>query len=286
MIMSEEKLKAGDGFEYQKFSFTLGIYLPIIIVLFAIIEGIGVVWRPLGAFFYLIIFGTATFMLYGISLSNDDDVIYPSDEEWSFTFLIFLIFATLVSFTQLCRYYYMGFGGFFANNSNYWHWMRFGVQNLLESLLFDIPAIYKWQLTEIEASSFFSRALIVLFRVTLEFIVVVQILRGAKLVRSTWVKTKAELHGNYLEYIIKEIGRLITFALWAFPLYIFIDALQNDGISLERFMQVSKFVLNTLLGFWFTWTNLKAILLAGGWNKFFAFLGFIVGVLWMTLIIW
>jgi len=197
--------------------------------------------------------------------------------------------VVLVGFSQVNRHLSFLLGGFTAEQMGYWHWLRFGLSNLLESVLFDIPTIYEWNFSEIRAVSTWSHTLVFVFRATIEFLVVVTILHQAKRAWKIWViqprrsKTSPK---NYLGLIIPKAGELLLMIFWGLPIAIGIVAVINNGLSLEITWSFVKLAAPVLFGVWVTWHSLRGLVgLTGLWNKLFATAGLIGGI-WVIQEYW
>lgn len=169
------------GFTFGELSIWLAIGMPVLYLLIAIIEGSSYIWRPIAIFLYIILLFLGIFLIYGIAKSPSDITQKRGLFELDFTLTLLGSIAVIVGFSQLCRHLFLMAGGFVSQQTGYWHWLRFGFSNLFESALFDIPAIYEWNLSEIKATSVWSRTIVFAFRTTIEFLVVVMIL-----VKQSW----------------------------------------------------------------------------------------------------
>jgi hypothetical protein len=268
-----------DGFQFHEFSGWLAALIPLTFLVLGVVEVSSYLWSPIAAVLYLVILGAGLFWLVGSGLS--EEFATPGAEEMSTGFILVAAILVVVSFSQLGRYLNTWFGGFTANQSSYWHWMRFGIANTLEAVLFDVPAIYRWNISEITAISFWSQTLLFLFRTSLEFLVVVQIVRAIAFAKESWRNVSAGHSKHYLGFIFSDLGRLLVLAIWVIPLVISIGAIANDGLSLESTIGAFKYVLPIAFAIWFAWESLRALFLViGMWNKVFALIGIGCGV-WM-----
>lgn len=80
----------------------------------------------------------------------------------------FVVVVLLVVFwlgaSVLARYLNLWLGGFSAQVSDLLSWGRFGINNLLESILLDAPTIYQWEITSIAPTAFWSQTVVFLLR--------------------------------------------------------------------------------------------------------------------------
>lgn len=271
-----------EGFHFHEFSFLLALIIPFAFLVFGMIEALGWIWRPLAGILYLLLFGRCMLTLMGGSLMKDGEFVRPGKEETVVGIIIFCGLAVLVSFSQISRYLYMSIGGFTADQSGYWHWLRFGIANVLESVLFDIPAIYNWKISEIEANAFWSQSLLFIYRTSLEFLVVAQTIRAMRFARRTRKNPANILHQGYWGFLFSNLGWLILLGIWSIPLSISIGAIVNDGLSFVSATAALKSTFPVMIALWLTWQSLRAFFsIKKFWNKLFALLGIVAG-LWLT----
>lgn len=196
--------------------------------------------------------------------------------------------AVLVGFSQLSRHLSILLGGFASDQLGYWHWLRFGISTLLESVLFDLPTIFEWQVSEIRPISTWSRVFIFVFRTIVEFFVVVTILRQSKMAWKVWVRqplaTPKNHPRNYFALIILTIKDLVIFALWGIPIVIGIAAIVNDGLSYNDVWSLIQLAIPVFLGIWLVLCGLRGLSLPR-WNKLLAGAGLVIGI-WVTLNQW
>lgn len=208
--------------------------------------------------------------------------------EWDLALPIIGGIAVLVGFSQLSRHLSILLGGFTSNQLGYWHWLRFGFSTLLESVLFDLPTIFEWQLSEIRPISTWSRVFIFLFRTTVEFFVVVTILRQSKTAWKVWARqplaTPKNHPRNFFALIILTVKDLVIFALWGLPIVIGIAAVVNDGLSYNNVWSLTQLAIPVFLGIGLVLCGLRGLGLPR-WNKLLAGAGLVIGI-WVTLNQW
>jgi hypothetical protein len=61
--------------------------------------------------------------------------------------------------------------GFATKQTGYWDWLRFGVEQFADNALFELPSIYSWHISAIQATSFWSRTIVFLFNIELEIFI-------------------------------------------------------------------------------------------------------------------
>lgn len=263
------------GFQFHEFSALLAVMIPIAFIALGLIESLGLLWRPIAGVLYLLLLVAGMFIL----LISGFELVEPGEEEVAVGLVVVSGLFVIVSFSQLSRYLYLWFGGFTASQSGYWHWLRFGIANVLESVLFDIPAIYNWNVTEIRGITFWSQTLVFLFRTSIEFLVVAQLIRAIGFAKTAWRNVPPSQHDHYLGFMFSKLGRLLVFAIWAIPLFIGIGAIANDGLSLDSTVIAFKLGSPIAFGVWLTWESLRALFsVKGGWNKVLALGGMALGV--------
>lgn len=208
--------------------------------------------------------------------------------EWNLALPIIGGTAVLVGFSQLSRHLSILLGGFTSDQLGYWHWLRFGISTLLESVLFDLPTIFEWQVSEIRPISTWSRVFIFVFRTIVEFFVVVTILRQSKMAWKVGVRqplaTPKNRPRNYFALIILTIKDLVIFALWGIPIVIGIAAVVNDGLSYNDVWSLTQLAIPVFLSIWLVLCGLRGLSLPR-WNKLLAGAGLVVGI-WVTLNQW
>jgi len=268
------------GFTLVELSGLLALGVPALCLLLALIEGSSYIWRPIAVVLYvaLLLFGI---LLIAFARLPSDAIEKYGAYELDAAFTLLGTIAVLVAFSQVGRHLYLLIGGFLSEQAGYWHWLRFGFSNLLESVLFDIPAIYDWNISEIRATSTWSRTIVFLFRTTIEFLVVATVLRQAGV---AWKKRDSVLRNpprNYFALIIPKAGELILMVLWGLPIAIGIGAVVNDGLSLQSTWSVIRLGIPVAFGIWLAWHSLRGLGLPNVRNKLFALAG-IVGGVWLV----
>ena len=273
-----------DGFQFGEFSALLAGLIPLAFILSALIEATGLLWRPMAIGLYFLVFSTAMFFLWAAGLGQELEK--PGQEEVGVAIIAAAAILTIASFSQLVRYLYMQFGGFLANQTGYWHWLRFGIANVLEAILFDIPAIYRWNVTEIEATTFWSQTLLFMFRTSLEFLVVIQLVRALGFARKNWRKGGSSQPKHYFGFLLYDFGWLLVLAIWAIPLFVSIGAIANDGLSIQSTLSAFRYCVPVALGMWLAWESLRAVFsVRGVWNVLLAVAGLICGI-WLVRANW
>ena len=193
--------------------------------------------------------------------------------------------ALLVAFSQISKFLYMAYGGS-ANNTGYWHWLRYGFANLFEGAFFDIPSVYNWKVSEIQPTSFWSQTLVFIFRTALEFLVVANILKQYRLAGRSRGKNQTVAHGSYVGYLFTHLKSLLLLAIWGVPTAIVVSAVFSDGLYVGASWSAIKLAAPVVLGAWLAWQSLKAASrFAGRRDKLLALVGVAVG-LWLALASW
>jgi len=273
------------GFTMGELSGWLAFGVPLLLLLMALVEGSSYIWRPLAVIVYIVV------SLFGVLLiafanypSNAADKYGIHEMEAALTLLGGL--AVLISFSQVSRHLYLLAGGFSANQIGYWHWLRYGFSNLLESVLFDVPAIYEWNISEIKAIAGWSRTILFLFRTTIEFIVVAAVLSQARLAWKRRANTsKNNQARNYFAFILPKAGALILVGLWGVPLAIGIGAVISDGLSLASTWTAIRLGTPVVFGIWLALQSLRALWVPSVWNKLLSLAG-LIGGSWIVRVCW
>jgi hypothetical protein len=266
------------GFEFGEFSCFLSFLMPLFCIILAIIEGSSYIWRPITVLLYILLFALGLFLLFGSlagSSSEDKHSPFYTDD---LAMVLLCVLAVIVGFSQFNRHVAILHGGFSADQTGYWHWMRFGVANFLEAALFDVPAIYEWNLTEIKPTTTTSRTVIFFFRTLAEILVVAELLRQ---LRNAWKfreKAKPNSATNYLSFMLPKMGSLIVVAMWGTPIAIGIGAMVNDGFSFASTWSAIRLGGPVLIGAWFAVHSLRGLGMSG-WNKVAALGGIALGVI-------
>jgi hypothetical protein len=235
----------------------LALGVPLLYLILAIIELSGYIWHPVAVTLYI---GMFLFALCIVSISK-----LQKYEYFNFDALITVLatIAILVSFSQICRHLYLLSGGFFAEQTGYWHWLRFGIANLLEATLFDLPAIYNWQISEIKPVEFWPRTIVFIFRTSLELIVIVAILNQIVTARRNWHKLPIiPLQKNYFTFLLARAGQLITISVWSIPTALCIGMVFSNGLFSESWSAI-KLSAPVVFGIWLAWQSIRALRLSG-----------------------
>jgi len=111
---------------------------------------------------------------------------------------IVLVFSSYVLFYTLffalaCRELYSVFGlGFTLDGAEgVWPWLGFGLDNLLEIILLDVPEIYGLALSPIQAESFAAASAVLAFRLSLDVVLIKWVLECLTLV--LWQRSDVNL---------------------------------------------------------------------------------------------
>jgi hypothetical protein len=266
------------AFTFRELSWSLALWIPALYLLFAVIEASSRLWRPIAVALYAAVLGITVLVMLGrISRSYPEDGRH--DAEIGAASVVAYGIAIIVCFSQTSRHLSVLFGGFAATGTGYWHWMRFGCANLLEAVLFDIPDVYDWNLSEIHPSAFWSRSILFVFRTSLELMVVTAIIKEASVARRMWgVPTEKIQYPSFGSHLVRRTGHLLGAAMWGIPLIVSVAAVRNDGFSAESTWVFAGLVLPVALGAWLAWESLRALRIPGRWNRSFAILGIVLGL--------
>lgn len=273
---SYKPLQEAKKFSIHEFNELFVLGSAVVFLLLGAVELLSLLWPLLGIILYgttLIFFIAIVIVGYlGISKASE-----ANNEETNIAASLAASIGMILAFSQLCRYSFLIWGGFDATSSNYWYWLRFGVANFLEASLFDIPNIYKWNITNIQASTSWSRSYLFVFRTVLEFIVVASILTYTKEMRNRWETSTSVEPISYSGFILINIKRFAFASIWLMLLSYLVSIW--DGAQVEHiniWANITPFLL-PIVGFWFIWINVKALWLQGRLNKLFALLGVTIG---------
>lgn len=274
--------KSNPDQEVKKFSihefnelFVLGIVITGILLVST--ESLSRLWPPLG----IILYGIDVIFFLIVIVLGYLGISYASDwntEEINIAASIAASIGIILAFSQLCRYSFLSWGGFNATSSNYWYWLRYSIANFLEAGLFDIPAIYEWQITNVQATANWSRGYLFIFRTILEFIVVASILTYAKEFRRKWETSGILEPTSYLGFILLHSKQFLFASIWLVLLSYIVgifDVTQVEPINL--WTNIKLFLLPTV-GFGLFLTHIKALKLHGKINKLVGILGMMLGI--------
>ncbi len=272
------------GFQFSELSLLLAILMPLAFLVLAIIEFIGSLWRPIAVVLYVLVLAAGMVTLLGNRINRDK--AKPDNAESDVSVVIVFGLFVIVGFSQLGRHLSLWLGGFTASQSGYWHWLRFGMANVLESVLLDTPAVFNWNLTEIQGVTFWARTLVFLFRTSIEFFVVAELIHVIGFAKKAWKRGPTTQHKHYPGLMFSKLGGLVVLAIWAIPLSFGIGAVVNDGWSLASAIAAFKLGSPVMLGVWFAWQNIRALFSVNGWgNRLLALLGLALGV-WLAIKNW
>lgn len=266
----------------------LALGLPILYALLLLVEATRYIWTPVSIVLYsLVILVSLAILLATASSSRQAKAKNVTVAENRAAIVILAAIALLVSFSQLSKHLYVLFGGFSANNLGYWHWLRYGFANLFEGVLFDIPAIYNWGVSEIQPTAFWSQTLVFVFRTSLEFLIVVNILdqvRHARRIRSK--PQQQEDKQTYFQFLIARIGGLLITVLWSIPTLIALEAIASDGLYIESSWAAIRLGAPVGFGMWLAWQSLRGVSRFSGLrNRLLALAGMLLGI-WLLSASW
>jgi hypothetical protein len=83
-----------------------------------------------------------------------------------------LLVGVIVTFSGLCRHWYLAYGGFTSSSADFWAWQGYGVEWLLDNYSLNLTQIFHWRLSDIQASALGSRVLVFGFNVVLDVVAV------------------------------------------------------------------------------------------------------------------
>lgn len=252
-------------------------------LMLALAEGAAYLWRPIGIALYVVVLLLTLLWLF-VAVTDSSENSPVDDSEIGAAFAIVGAFGLVVSFSELTRHLYMQIGGFTAARADYWHWLRFGSANLLEAVLLDMPNVYAWNLSEVRPTVTWSRTLVFVFRSSIEFLVIVALVKQVRVARKYWHNPRVEQQ-NYFGFIMLKLVHVILMAIWLIPLAIFVGAVVTEGLSIGATWSALRFGIPVLFGLWLTWHSLLAIGISGKWNKLFSVAGFAAGV-WIVRESW
>jgi hypothetical protein len=158
----------------------------LLFALFAAIEKCARVWLPLGVLLYGVVLlaslGMLWIVVYGPPPNNAD----AEGDEVFLTIVVSGLISASVAYSQLCRNLHLTVGGFEASGESFWHWARFGFNELLNGLSMDLPAIFRWRFTEVQPVALWSKSLHYLFHVILLGVGFSGLYKLASTVKHTW----------------------------------------------------------------------------------------------------
>lgn len=163
--------------------------LPIMVVLFYGFASFGALiadWLPLLIYLY---FMAAAMRCLKRALWLEAEVGFLS-RDWKrlrgslvFVLASYPLLYTL-AFAMACRELQNVYAIGFVPDLSLWQWVAFGLDNLLEIVLADVPAIYGIELSRIEPMSFAARTLVLVFRLSLDLLLLAWAARCIRLALS------------------------------------------------------------------------------------------------------
>jgi len=261
--------------------------LPILYALLLLVEATRYVWTPISIVLYSLVILVVVSVLLGTAFSSRQAKIKNIQvTEIKSSVVVLSAIALLVSFSQISKHLYIVFGGFSADSLGYWHWLRYGFANLFEGAFFDIPAIYNWGVSEIQPTVFWSQTMVFIFRTSLEFLIVANILSQVRHARRMRGKSPRKDHQTYLEFLLDRGRGLLLAVLWSIPTVIALGAIANDGLDLESSWSAIRLSAPVGFGIWLAWQSLRGMLRFSGLrNRLLALAGVIVGI-WLLTANW
>lgn len=151
------------------------IGLPVMVVLFYGFASLGALiadWLPLLIYLY---FMAAAMRCLKKALWLESELGFLSRGWRKFRGSLVFILASYpllytLAFAMACRELQHVYGIGFSEVHSLWQWVAFGLDNLLEIVLADIPEIYGLELSRIEPASFVARTLVLAFRLSLDLL--------------------------------------------------------------------------------------------------------------------
>lgn len=113
--------------------------------------------------------------------------------------LLIALAGSAALFGLMCRdLLLMGGAGFtgLPPVASRWTWMAYGIDNLLECGLFDLPSVYEFQLTKIKPSNFWTQTFVMAYRLMVDYILVVALLRYLRSLSVRRGLDRAKLEGR------------------------------------------------------------------------------------------
>lgn len=282
----ETSLATEDDFDHFSFYVTFKM-IPLYIIL-ALAEGCSYIWRPLSILLYMVILLALHLAFWSIltrkarakgeTKLKEEELREKEQVAVRTSWVPVILVGNLVAFSQICRHLYLLFGGFVASQADYWHWLRFGISQILDNALFDTLTIYDWQISEIHATVFWSRIIVLLFNIYLETLVIVYVVYQFQVARTNWHRLTAIQHKQYFSFVFTRLGRLFVLALGLLPIFISLGAIIYDGSLLKATLLALRLGVPLMLGGWLAWNSLRALTFHGSWNKLFALTGIVVGI--------
>ena len=126
--------------------------------------------------------GFVIFMIFGFAAMEHEAAIKPFKSEGGEILVSLLIMGTLaasIMFGLFCRelYFELNAGFMGQTSSNHLEWVGFGLDILFEAVFLDAPAMYELNMSDIHTPSFWTRSLVFLFRLTVDFILIRALIR-------------------------------------------------------------------------------------------------------------
>lgn len=149
----------------------VAIYIPgrLLFACF-LIEALGRLWPPIGIALYGMAFLIIPITAYGYLASPLSRVVRKNKATPALVLALqvmrLLVYVTV--YGELSRHLYLLFGGYAAHGTGFWHWLRYGVTQALDTSLFGVISAYGWHLSEVQPIAWWSRTLLFLF--TLVFV--------------------------------------------------------------------------------------------------------------------
>jgi hypothetical protein len=81
---------------------------------------------------------------------------------------IALLMAVIVTFSGLCRHWYLAYGGFTTSSTDFFSWLGYGVEWLLDNYTLNLTQVFNWNLSDVQATALGARVLVFGFNVVLD----------------------------------------------------------------------------------------------------------------------
>lgn len=176
--MSDKQHRAdGERFTVADFVSALWVFAILGLMLLLGAELLRHLWGPLGLVCYGVGFGLVLFMaIFDLSIKPSATKAhmrkYGGESDLAAT--VVSLFGSAIVFGLLTFELAVTKNWGFADPSDAgrWEWILFGIQNLFEAICLGIPSIYEVNISSIEASTFGACTWIMLYRLTIDYILI------------------------------------------------------------------------------------------------------------------
>lgn len=280
------------------------IYIPVCLLICALIEALSLLWSPISIILYSVLFLAILITAYSYSITTLSRVVRKNTATPALVVALQVVrvLAFVIVYGELSRHLYMLFGGYNAHGIGFWHWLRYGVTQSLDTALDGVISAYGWHVSDIDATAVWSRTLLLLFNVCFLVWVLAVALTMSRSYRLS--RRRARHTQRRTQRTVSALPQATPQSPWFWlsgvflvigyaPLLMVLDVIVQDRELWPEMVCIMALAYAALLfGMWLTWCSIQLLRVIGvpwtaGLCRLFAgILLFLSGVVGAVLIHW